>query len=32
MLLEVNDLEKYFRTGRKTYLKAVDNVSLSIAQ
>lgn len=32
MLLEVNDLKKYFRTGRKTYLKAVDNVSLSIAQ
>ena len=31
-LVEVKNLSKYFRKGRKTYLKAVDNVSFSILQ
>ncbi|MCI8538027.1 MAG: ABC transporter ATP-binding protein [Oscillospiraceae bacterium] len=32
MLLEVTDLKKYFKVGRKAWLKAVDGVSFSIGQ
>ena len=30
MLVEIKDLKKHFKVGRKTYLKAVDGISLSI--
>ena len=32
MLLEVKNLKKYFKVGRKTYLRAVDGVSFSIEE